>query len=73
MIKNTRAAFLGEAGNIQFRAELFNFLNHANFAIPIRTVFAGRAAAEQPLSSAGLITSTVTSSRQIQFALKIAF
>jgi hypothetical protein len=32
--KDTKAGFLGEAGEIQFRAELFNVLNHPNFGNP---------------------------------------
>jgi hypothetical protein len=28
--KDTKLGFLGEAGNLQFRAEIFNLLNHAN-------------------------------------------
>jgi hypothetical protein len=28
--KDTKVAFLGEAGNLQFRAEIFNVVNHAN-------------------------------------------
>ncbi len=51
------------------RAEFFNVLNHANFASPNTTVFANGAVS----ASAGLITSTVTTSRQIQFGLKLIF
>jgi hypothetical protein len=54
-----------ERVDIQFRAEAFNLLNHANFALP--TVFD----AESP--SAGRITRTTTSSRQLQFGLKLIF
>jgi len=32
--KDTKAGFLGEAGEIEFRAELFNVLNHPNFGNP---------------------------------------
>jgi hypothetical protein len=58
-----------ERVHLQFRSELFNVLNHANFAIPANpTVFAANGSS---VSTAGLITSTVTTSRQVQFALKI--
>jgi hypothetical protein len=55
--------------NLQFRSEFFNVLNHANFASPNPIVFANGVIS----SSAGLITSTVTTSRQIQFGLKLIF
>ena len=86
--KDTKAAFLGEAGQIQFRAEIFNILNRANFNLPSTGVFSlpagatqaslppgqfGSTAALTPLATAGSITSTVTTSRQIQFALKLVF
>ena len=58
-----------ERANLQFRAEFFNSLNHANFASPNPIVFSNGAIS----SSAGLITSTVTTSRQIQFGLKLIF
>ena len=58
-----------ERTTLQFRAEFFNVLNHANFASPNPIVFANGAIS----SSAGLITSTVTTSRQIQFGLKLIF
>jgi Carboxypeptidase regulatory-like domain/TonB dependent receptor len=57
----------------QFRAEFFNVLNHTNFASPVvptnnTSLFAANGA---PISSAGVLTSTTTTSRQIQFALKL--
>ena len=77
VVKDTRMKFLGEAGNLEFRAEFFNLLNKANFAMPNATVFAGTTAGsgvvEAPLSTAGSITATTTSARQIQLALKVIF
>jgi len=64
---------LGEGGNVQFRAEVFNLLNRANFGPPAILAFAGAQDGEAPLGSFGRITSTVTSSRQIQFGLRIGF
>ncbi len=64
---------LGEAKAIQFRAEMFNVFNHPNFAIPNsanRVVFT---AVNVVSSNAGAITSTVTTSRQVQFGLKLTF
>jgi len=59
-----------ERFNVQFRAELFNILNHANFNSPIdnETLFDQTGA---PVGGAGSIDSTSTTSRQIQFALKL--
>jgi Carboxypeptidase regulatory-like domain/TonB dependent receptor-like, beta-barrel len=34
MAKDTPLALLGEEGKLEFRAEIFNILNHANFATP---------------------------------------
>jgi hypothetical protein len=58
-----------ERTTLEFRAEFFNILNHTNFGTPNATVFSGTAV--NP--SAGLITSTATTSRQIQFGLKLMF
>jgi hypothetical protein len=60
---------LKEAVSLQFRAEFFNILNHANFDTPNPIVFAGTG----PNASAGVITETANRERQIQFALKILF
>jgi hypothetical protein len=64
--KNTR---INERFNLQFRAEFFNLLNRSNFGVPNTTVFSGTAFN----ASAGLITATTTTSRQIQGSLKLIF
>jgi hypothetical protein len=67
LIKNF--SIRGERVTGQFRAEAFNILNHANFATPNPIMFSGT----NYSSSAGVITATATTSRQLQFALKIMF
>ena len=64
-VKNTA---ISERLKLQFRAEVFNVANHANFATPNTVVFSSASAA--PSATAGLITATSTTSRQIQFGLK---
>ena len=59
-----------EPARMTFRAEFFNIINHANFGLPNSTALTATGA---PSATAGLITSTTTSSRQIQFALRITF
>jgi Carboxypeptidase regulatory-like domain len=54
---------------VQFRAEFFNILNHANFGTPNTVVLTS--ATSGPAQTAGVITSTSTTSRQIQFGLKL--
>ncbi len=73
LVKDTALKMLGEGGQLQFRAEFFNILNHANFAQPSNIVFAAAQNVEPALGSAGTIVSTRTTSRQIQFALKLVF
>ena len=67
-LKNTR---INERLNLQFRAEFFNVLNRANFGTPNTVVFTSASATQSP--TAGVITSTSTTSRQIQFGLKLLF
>lgn len=61
---------LAERLNGQFRAELFNSLNHANFAAPANVVFDRQGRIP---GNAGVITSTATDARRIQFGMKLNF
>jgi len=66
LLKNTSVS---ERMTLQFRAEFFNALNRSNFGTPNAVVFSGPAVS----ASAGLISTTATTSRQIQFGLKLVF
>jgi hypothetical protein len=70
IFKNNTVHWFTENVNVQFRAEIFNLFNRANFSSPTAnlTVFDQ---AGIPVSSAGLVTTTQTTSRQIQFAVKL--
>ena len=63
-VKDTR---LRERLSLQFRAEIFNLLNRANFNTPNLIVFTPSGAS----GTAGAITGTSTTSRQVQFGLKL--
>jgi hypothetical protein len=69
VFKDNPVRWISDNFKVQFRAEFFNILNHANFVQPLdhSTVFDGSG---NPISSAGLIDATQTPSRQIQFGLK---
>ncbi len=60
VIKNTR---IREGKNLQFRAEIFNLLNHPNFDLPNHTI--------DSVQAGGIFTAEA--SRQIQLALKLVF
>ena len=59
-----------ERFNLQFRTEIFNILNHTNFKSPVsrNTLFNADGSVT---AGAGAIIATSTTSRQIQFALKL--
>jgi hypothetical protein len=72
IFKNQPIKRISESFNVQFRAEFFNIMNHANFEVPSialghTDMFDGTGA---PLATAGVLTATSTPGREIQFALK---
>ncbi len=71
--KTGRWAALGPSTRVEFRVEVFNILNRANFGVPELRAFAGQADGEAPLATFGRISNTVTSSRQTQLSLRMAF
>jgi hypothetical protein len=70
--KDTR---LGGGATIQLRVEVFNLLNRANFNTPNLITHVLQAPPNNTLPelspTAGQVTSTSTSSRQIQFGIKL--
>jgi hypothetical protein len=83
VFKNTPVKRISEVFNIQFRVEMFNIINHPNFAPPQpgdgnTDIFT---ADGSPLdgsklsagSTAGQLVRTTIPERQIQFALKVTF
>jgi hypothetical protein len=73
IFKNTHVNRISETFNVQLRAEFFNILNRANFGPPDlpsgnNDIFDGTGAVNP---AAGLLTTTTTDPREIQFALKI--
>lgn len=75
VFKNNRIKRISENFNVQFRMEIFNILNHANFAPPQvgdgnTDLLDGTGAAS---SLAGVLLRTTIPERQIQFALKLIF
>jgi hypothetical protein len=79
LVKDTATMLFDKEATIEFRTEIFNILNHTNFGMPASaTVFNGATSVlgayqQAPLAGVGQITTTVTTSRQIQFALKLIF
>jgi hypothetical protein len=62
---------LSERLGLQFRGEIFNLFNHTNLNTPNPVVYA--AATGGPSPTAGVVTSTATSSRQVQLGLKLSW
>jgi outer membrane receptor protein involved in Fe transport len=74
VFKNNYIKKISENFNVQFRLEIFNILNHANFAPPTNpdntSIYDGTGT---PTGVAGVLSKTSSSERQIQLALKIMF
>jgi hypothetical protein len=70
VFKNIHVEKISESFNVQFRAEFFNIMNHPNFQPPLdnKVLFNTDGS---PVSNAGKIDATSTTSRQIQLGLKL--
>jgi hypothetical protein len=66
LAKSQKVGWPREGGNVQFRADFFNALNHPNFAGPDNTY-------TTTPSAFGKITAMSTNPRVIQLALRFAF
>jgi len=86
VFKNNQIKRISETFNIQFRMEIFNILNHANFGPPgvgdgNTDIFNSAGVSQSPFDPAGkptgniagVLVRTTTPERQIQFAVKIVF
>jgi hypothetical protein len=83
VFKNNRIKRISENFNIQFRLEMFNILNHPNFAPPgpgdgNTDIFDATGtplapSASNPGGTAGVLVRTTVPERQIQFAIKATF
>ena len=72
LAKVSRWSRLGDGGRVELRLEAFNVLNRPNFGPPELRVFSGTEG-QPPISTFGRISTTVTSSRQVQLGVRIAF
>jgi hypothetical protein len=73
LFKNNHVKRISENFNAQLRLEIFNIFNHTNFNAPTtnNAIFDGGSGTV--VGGAGIVTSTATTSRQIQFALKLTW
>jgi len=80
VFKNNQIKKISENFNVQFRVEMFNILNHPNFAPPgpgdgNTDIFDATGALLAPSGggTAGVLLRTTIPERQIQFAMKVIF
>ena len=68
--KDTAMPFMGEAGKMEFRFELFNAANHPRLGTPGTALFNNRGV---PNDNAGKILNARGNPRQIQLSLRLVF
>jgi hypothetical protein len=73
LFKNNYIKKVSEVFNAQFRIEIFNIFNHPNFGSLVNTSNSIFDVNGNPVAGAGRLTTQGTSSRQIQFALKLVW
>jgi len=82
VFKNNYVKRISENFNVQFRMEMFNLMNHPNFAPPgpgdtntdiFDPTGASLNPSVNPSGTAGVLVKTTIPERQIQFALKVIF
>jgi hypothetical protein len=83
IFKNNRIRRISENFNVQFRLEIFNILNHPNFAPPgpgdgNTDLFDATGTSLAPSATnlggtAGVLLRTTVPERQVQFAIKFIF
>jgi hypothetical protein len=76
MFKTIPLKKISESSDLQFRMECFNCTNRVNLSPPVsnNAILSGDPSTYgSPVTNAGLITTTTTTSRQIQLALKLTW
>jgi hypothetical protein len=72
-VKNIPIKHISETFNVQFRAEIFNILNHSNFAPPEPLNGAGIYNDNGTAAANGYLDNMATQPRDVQFALKVVW
>ena len=70
LLKRTAIHKISEQFVLEFRAEVTNLFNHANYGLPNQLLYNNLTTVN---TTAGQITTTTTGARQMQFALKATF